>query len=138
LITKEPLDDISKLKEIPDCIPILTYERDSIWQTLLSVTVKSEQVNTAERKIRVSFFAGSEFVSLSGLGSITPNASNTPPAKVPITGNKDSSYRYQEVIPAEVVKLLEHPEGTIPLSRNVIFNAPLDREGIISDFKAIK
>jgi hypothetical protein len=102
------------------------------------VTVKSEQVNTAEKKIRISLYVEVEFVTLPGLESISPNGSKTPQEKVRNAVYKEVSFRYQEVIPAEVIKLLEHPEGTIPLSRNVIFNAPLDRQGIISDFKSIK
>ncbi len=48
------------------------------------------------------------------------------------------AYRYQEIAPAEVLKLLENPQGRIPISR---LKAPPSRESLadlVSDFRAIK
>ena len=48
------------------------------------------------------------------------------------------AYRYQEITPAEVLRLLENPQGRIPISR---LKAPPSRESLAdlaSDFRAIK
>lgn len=51
---------------------------------------------------------------------------------------RDRPYRYQEIIPAEVVRLLENPEGTIPISRTTAPPSRKDLLDLISDFKAMK
>lgn len=48
------------------------------------------------------------------------------------------AYRYQEITPAEVLRLLENPQGRIPISR---LKAPPSRESLadlVSDFRAVK
>jgi hypothetical protein len=49
---------------------------------------------------------------------------------------RDKGYRYQEITAAEVIELLENPSGTIPISRPVIPQTPINLSEIISDFKS--
>lgn len=45
------------------------------------------------------------------------------------------AYRYQEVPPAEVLRLLEKPEGTIPIHRLVSVPDPKSLEDLIAAFR---
>lgn len=54
---------------------------------------------------------------------------------------RDRRYRYQEVSSAEVLKLLENPRGTIPVSRPYLPKADVpgpNLEELISDFRSAK
>lgn len=51
---------------------------------------------------------------------------------------KDRSYRYQEITPAEVVKLLENPTGRIPISRPTAPPSQNSLADILSDFKSAR
>ena len=48
------------------------------------------------------------------------------------------AYRYQEVSAAEVLRLLEHPEGTIPIHRTVGVPKRAELEDLIASFGAVK
>jgi hypothetical protein len=52
-----------------------------------------------------------------GIVSVTPRAIKAPERIVHL---RNHNYRYQEIAPAEVVKLLENPMGTIPISRALL------------------
>ncbi len=50
------------------------------------------------------------------------------------------AYRYQEITPSEVVKLFEHPLGTIPISRPFILHKAVpgaSMNELIADFRAL-
>jgi len=50
------------------------------------------------------------------------------------------SYRYQEISPSEVLKLLEEPTGTIPISRPYVWSKSVpgaSMSELISDFRAL-
>jgi len=70
------------------CVYIVTYERDSIWETKGAARIEPSAIDANARILRLN----------------------------------GKSYRYQEIDGAEVVNLLEHPAGTIPISRPLIVN----------------
>src|SRR5258708_3675369 len=53
LITKEAL---AEGQEIKDCLPIITYERDSLLEQLQQVTIKSAEVDERARKVRLTLY----------------------------------------------------------------------------------
>jgi hypothetical protein len=66
---------------------------------------------------------------------IDPGAIETQPRIIHVNGK---SYRYQEVSPGEVLKLLENPAGTIPISRPLIINKVVPDASLnelIADFR---
>jgi hypothetical protein len=83
LITAEPLEQTAKAKSPETGVLIITYERDSIWNS-------------------------------EGVVSFAPGDIESAPRILHLRGRK---YRYQEIPAAEVLKLLENPLGTIPISR---------------------
>jgi hypothetical protein len=50
---------------------------------------------------------------------------------------RDRLYRYQEITAAEVLRLLEHPEGTIPIHRTIGMGVPAraELEDLITSFR---
>jgi len=73
-----------------------------------------------------------------GVVSFTPGDIEAAPRIVHLRGWR---YRYQEISPAEVVKLLENPRGTIPISRPYLPPASApgpSLEELISDFRDAK
>jgi hypothetical protein len=134
LLTKESLEDLPRIKKLDDCRPILTYERDSIWQVLASQTINDSEVDVAARKIRFTMYVEG-YVNSEGKGSTTAGPSLV---RVQTPAYKNLSYRYQEVGSAEVIKLLQNPQGTIPISKPAMMQARLDLTEIITDFKSIK
>lgn len=91
-----------------DTIVITTYERDSIWSSEKDVRVAAGDVAADARKVRVR------------------------------TGSRARQYRYQEVPPGEVVRLLENPRGTIPVHRPRLPSiAPDDVARLLADFRRL-
>jgi hypothetical protein len=88
LITKEPLEQLAKVKGNETCVLIITYERDSIWHDEGIVSVASGDIEVAPRIIHL----------------------------------RGRNYRYQEIGSLEVLKVLQNPMGTIPISRPVLPN----------------
>jgi hypothetical protein len=106
LITPEPLEQIAGGQAKAEGVWIVTYERDSIWQTDGTVDLTSGSIEAPARRIHV----------------------------------KGRTYRYQEVQAAEVLKLLQNPMGTIPISRPFVPNqvAPgATLEELISDYRTL-
>ena len=50
----------------------------------------------------------------------------------------DNRYRYQEISTEEVLKLLENPMGTIPISRVTVLVMPIDGPSLADLIKAFK
>jgi len=74
---------------------------------------------------------------MNGTVKLGPGMIETPARKIRLKGR---TYRYQEVQPAEVLKLLRNPIGTIPISRPFMVNqvapgASLDE--LVSDFRTL-
>lgn len=71
-----------------------------------------------------------------GIASVTPQAVQ---ASERILHLRDKKFRYQEIAPSEVIKLLENPMGTIPISRPLLPKASSPGptfEDLISAFRA--
>jgi len=53
---------------------------------------------------------------------------------------RERTYRYQEVTASEVLRLLENPEGTIPIHRTIEMRVPSSDElaDLIASFRAVK
>jgi hypothetical protein len=72
-----------------------------------------------------------------GAAPVDPSVIETQPRIIHVNGR---SYRYQEVPPTEVLKLLEKPYGTIPISRPLIINKTVPGASLselIADFHAL-
>jgi hypothetical protein len=72
-----------------------------------------------------------------GAMPVDAGAIETQPRIIHVNGK---SYRYQEISPSEVLKLLEKPEGTIPISRPIITNKVVPGASLselIADFRAL-
>lgn len=70
-----------------------------------------------------------------GIVSVTPQAIQAPERVLHL---RDKKFRYQEIAPSEVIKLLENPVGTIPISRPLLPNATTPGptfEDLISAFR---
>jgi hypothetical protein len=110
-ITAEPLERIAKSKTDADGFLIVTYERDSIWEVKGSTSVLHGDIQPQPRIVRLKLKEGLK------------------------------EYRYQEVGPAEVLKLLRSPEGTIPVHRlhsSSYWPMAPSREDLISAFQNLK
>jgi hypothetical protein len=104
LITRNSLDQIAAGGRFEESILIITYERNSIWQSKGRVSLQAAHILSGERIVRL-------------------NAKR---------------YRYQEISAEEVLKLLENPLGTIPISRIKAPGTPPDGPSLaqlIKDFK---
>jgi hypothetical protein len=106
LITQLPLEEIANGKAAVHGVFLITYERDSIWETKGAAPIDPTEIETAPRTIHVN-------------------------------GN---SYRYQEISPGEVLRLLENPYGTIAISRPMMTNKSVPGASVpelITDFRAL-
>jgi len=103
LITVESLEEAANAKAPEAGVLIITYERDSIWNS-------------------------------EGIVSLQPHDIEAAPRILHLRGQK---YRYQEITASEVLKLLEHPLGTIPISRIAAKAGPPGptREELIAEFR---
>lgn len=75
---------------------------------------------------------------MKGAAPIDPTAIETAPRTIHVNGN---SYRYQEISPSEVLRLLENPGGTIAISRTMIMNKAVPGASLpelIADFRALQ
>jgi len=74
---------------------------------------------------------------MKGAAPIDPTEIETALRTIHVNGN---SYRYQEISPSEVLKLLENPYGTIAISRPMIMNKSVPGASVpelIADFRAL-
>jgi hypothetical protein len=73
-----------------------------------------------------------------GAASIEASAIQLPPRLIEVNGR---SYRYQEISPNDVLKPLENPLGTIPISRPYIENKTVPGASLnelVADFRALE
>ena len=73
-----------------------------------------------------------------GIVSVTATDIEKSPRKIRV---RDQEYRYQEVSSSEVLKLLENPMGTIPISRPLMPGAARPgptRDDLISNFRGLR
>lgn len=82
LITQNTLEQVAVGGPL-EGILIITYERDSIWQSKGTVSLPAKDIEVGTRTLRLN----------------------------------GKRYRYQEIGAKEVLKLLENPMGSIPISR---------------------
>jgi len=105
LITQNTLEQVATGGSFEEGILIITYERDSIWQSKGTARLAAKDIE-----------AGPRIVRLDG-----------------------KRYRYQEIGAKEVLKLLENPMGSIPISRPAAPGMLLEkstREELIKAFES--
>jgi hypothetical protein len=113
-----------------DCYVPLLITQDSL-----------EQVAKAEMKAACVLIVTYERDSVwhnDGIVSVAPDEIEVSPRIIHLRGRK---YRYQEVGSAEVVRLLDHPLGTIPISRPLLPKAEPPGptlEDLASSFRDLK
>ena len=104
LITQGTLEQITGAGTSEEGMLIITYERDSIWQSKGTVRLPAKDIESGPRIVRLN----------------------------------SKRYRYQEISAKEVLKLLENPMGSIPISRPAAPGMSLEkstREELIKAFK---
>jgi len=106
LIAQDSLEATARGKDTAQCVLVITYERDSLWEFNGTVPVAPAGIQAAPRVVRVN----------------------------------GKSYRYQEISPSEVLKLLTEPAGSIPVSRaarpdTVVAGATM--RNLVADFRAL-
>ena len=104
LITQNTLEQIAGAGTFEESILIITYERDSIWQSKGTEPLHAQDIESGTRIVRLN----------------------------------SKRYRYQEISAKEVLKLLENPMGSIPISRPAAPGMSLEkstREELIKVFK---
>ncbi len=72
-----------------------------------------------------------------GAVPVDPNSIEVHPRIIHVNGR---SYRYQEISPSDVLKLLQEPMGTIPISRPNIVNKVVpggSMDELIGDFRSL-
>jgi hypothetical protein len=104
LITRSSLDQIAAGGKFEEGLLIITYERDSIWQSKGSVSLFARHILSGERIVRLNV----------------------------------KRYRYQEISTEEVLRLLENPMGTIPISRPKLPGMPPDGPSLAELIAAFK
>jgi hypothetical protein len=73
-----------------------------------------------------------------GAAPIEAAAIDAPPRMIHLTGN---AYRYLELFPSEVLKLIENPSGAIPISRPLVMNKAVPGASLpqlIADFRNLQ
>jgi len=103
LITQNPLEQVAVGGPLEGFL-IITYERDSIWQSKGTVPLPAKDIEVGTRIVRLN----------------------------------GKRYRYQEIGAKEVLKLLENPMGSIPISRPAAPGMTLEkstRDELIRAFK---
>ena len=104
LITQSTLEQIAGADTFEEGMLIITYERDSIWQSKGMEPLHAQDIEPGPRIVRLN----------------------------------SKRYRYQEISAKEVLKLLENPMGSIPISRIMTPGMPPDGPSLaqlIRDFK---
>lgn len=104
LITQSTLEQIAGAGTFEEGILIITYERDSIWQSKGTESLHAQDIESGTRIVRLN----------------------------------SERYRYQEISAKEILKLLENPMGSIPISRPAAPGMSLEkstREELINAFK---
>jgi hypothetical protein len=104
LITQNALEQVAAGNTFEEGILIITYERDSIWQSKGTVRLPAKDIEVGTRIVRLN----------------------------------GKRYRYQEIGAKEVLKLLENPMGSIPISRPAAPGMTLEkstRDELIRVFK---
>jgi hypothetical protein len=104
LITQNTLEQVVAAGTFEEGILIITYERDSIWQSKGAVRLPTKDIE-----------AGTRIVRLNG-----------------------KRYRYQEIGAKEVLKLLENPMGSLPISRPVAPGMTLEKSTLDELIRAFK
>ena len=88
--------------------------------------------------VLITTYERDSIFQVDGMVHITPGDIQSPPRILRV---RKRSYRYQEIAPSEVLRLLEHPQGTIPISRPMLHSdlppAP-SLEQLSADFRAVK
>ena len=105
LITQNTLEHVATASSFEEGILIITYERDSIWQSKGTVRLPAKDIEAGPRIVRLN----------------------------------SKRYRYQEISAKEVLKVLENPMGSIPISRPAGPGMILEkstREQLITAFKS--
>ena len=105
LITQNTLESVAA-GTLQEGMVIITYERDSIWQSKGTVPLHAKDIQIETRVVQLN----------------------------------SKKYRYQEIDSKEVVKLLENPIGSIPISRPAGPGMGLEkstREELIRAFKQL-
>lgn len=104
LITRSSLEQIAAAGTSEEGILIITYERDSVWQSKGTEALHAQDIESGTRIVRLN----------------------------------SKRYRYQEIGAREVLKILENPMGSIPISRPAAPGMSLEkstREELIKAFK---
>jgi len=73
-----------------------------------------------------------------GAVTIEAAAIDAPSRMIHLNG---AAYRYQELFPSEVLKLIENPSGTIPISRPMVMNKTVPGASLpqlIADFRNLQ
>ena len=95
------------------------------------------QRGEAQHCVLVSTYERDSIWGITGAAPLEPAAIEPQPRIIHLNGR---SYRYQEISPSEVLKLLEKPHGTIPISRPQIINKIVPGASLselIADFRAL-
>jgi hypothetical protein len=90
LLTSNALEQVAEGRPEQQSVLVITYERDSVFYVKSDIQIPANDVRPLERQVRV---------------------------QVGLEPQSTRWYRYQEVSAAEVHRLLEHPQGTIPVHR---------------------
>jgi len=118
LLTTATLEETAKNPGGQDCDLITTYERDSIFQLNGIVHIAPRNVEAAPA------FGDLDLDALRRTVRV-----------------RKRNYRYQEITAAEVLRLLENPMGTLPVSRPFLHSdlppGP-SVEKLIADFRAVQ
>jgi len=95
------------------------------------------QGREAQHCVFVYTYERNSIWEIRGAAPVDPSMIETQPRIIHVNGR---SYRYQEVSPAEALKLLEKPNGTIPISRPMIMNKTVPGASLselTADFRAL-
>ena len=95
------------------------------------------QAKQAQHCVFIYTYERNSIWEIKGAVPVDPGAIETQPR---IMHLNDKSYRYQEVSPSEALRVLEKPDGTIPVSRPMVVNKIVPGASVselITDFRAL-
>jgi hypothetical protein len=88
--------------------------------------------------VLVTTYERDSIYQLNGIVRVAPRDFDAGPRTVRV---RKRNYRYQEITAAELLRLLENPQGTIPISRPFLYSelppGP-SVQTLIADFRAVK
>ncbi len=107
---------------------------------LLITSEPLEQIARGQTKVEgvwIITYERDSIWRMNGTVDVDPGSIEAPARRIRVKGR---TYRYQQVSSAEVLKLLQHPLGTIPISRPFMVNIVVPGAGlgdVISDFRTL-